>query len=86
MQAARALSITILRFMGDLEEPVEPAQDYHNRTVMRTISETLTKNYSNTDEFNENGIKDRRSFLRLTLKKKNKLDYLISKGENFYST
>ncbi|XP_058809187.1 myosin-VIIa-like [Phymastichus coffea] len=72
--AAKALSITILRFMGDLLEPDNYVESYSKKSAMNTVSETLTKNYSKSIE------NDNQHFLRLTLKKKNKLNNIIAKG------
>ncbi|XP_008207626.1 myosin-VIIa [Nasonia vitripennis] len=79
--AAKALSTTIFRFMGDLEEPDTPTEMYNSKMTVNTISETMSTNYFNTDNFHNKRLNEgNHHFLRMTLKKKNKLNNSITKG------
>ncbi|OXU26252.1 hypothetical protein TSAR_006991 [Trichomalopsis sarcophagae] len=79
--AAKALSTTIFRFMGDLEEPNTPTEMYNSKMTVNTISETMSTNYFNTDNsYNKRLNEGNHHFLRMTLKKKNKLNNNITKG------
>ena len=53
MQAALALWITILRFMGDLPEPKYHTMDKDNTSVMTKVTATLGRNFIKSKEFLE---------------------------------
>lgn len=53
MQAAKALWVTILRFMGDLAEPRYDTEQPDNTPVMTKINQTLTRNFISSKEFKE---------------------------------
>lgn len=72
--------------MGDLEESDTPTENYTSKTVMNTISETLSTNYFNPDNtYNKLLNEENHHFLRMTLKKKNKLNNIITNGKLLYS-
>jgi hypothetical protein len=50
-QAAKALWITILRFMGDLPEPRYDTEQPDNTPVMTKINQTLSRNFVGSKEF-----------------------------------
>lgn len=75
-KAARALSITIFRFMGDLPEP-----ETSDLNRMNTLTRSLSKNYVQTDSYNKVMNQESQHFLRITLKRMNKLNNIISKGK-----
>lgn len=52
-QAAMALWITILRFMGDMAEPKYHMMDRDNTSVMSKVSATLGRNFIKSKEFQE---------------------------------
>ena len=52
-QAALALWITILRFMGDLPEPRYHTMDKDNTCVMTKVTATLGRNFIRSKEFQE---------------------------------
>ena len=53
VQAALALWITILRFMGDLPEPKYHTMDKDNTSVMTKVTATLGRNFIKSKEFLE---------------------------------
>jgi hypothetical protein len=53
LQAAKALWVTILRFMGDLPEPRYESEEPDNIPVMSKINQTLTKNFVNSKEYKD---------------------------------
>lgn len=53
MQAAKALWVTILRFMGDLPEPRYDTEEPDNVPVMSKINQTLTRNFVNSKEYKD---------------------------------
>ena len=53
MQAALALCMTILRFMGDLPEPKYHTTDRDNTSVMSRVSATLGRNFIRTKDFQD---------------------------------
>lgn len=52
-QAAMALWITILRFMGDMAEPKYHMMDRDTTSVMSKVSATLGRNFIKSKEFQE---------------------------------
>ncbi|XP_043287934.1 myosin-VIIa-like isoform X2 [Venturia canescens] len=79
--SAQALWITILRFMGDIPEPRNPIEAPANKTVMSTISETLSKSFTRSKEFENMMYHERKkSIIRMTLKRQNKLHEDVRKG------
>ena len=50
-QAAKALWITILRFMGDLPEPRYEAEEPDKVPVMMKLNQTLTRSFTKSKEF-----------------------------------
>lgn len=52
-QAAMALWVTILRFMGDMAEPKYHMMDRDNTSVMSKVSATLGRNFIKSKEFQE---------------------------------
>ncbi|KAK0093858.1 hypothetical protein PV326_012464 [Microctonus aethiopoides] len=80
--AAQALWITILRFMGDLSEPKNPIDIPANKTVMSTVTETLSKSFARSKEFENliNDEKNQNKVIRMTLKRQNKLHSDIRRG------
>jgi hypothetical protein len=53
LQAAKALWITILRFMGELPEPRYDAEKPDNIPVMSKINKTLSRNFVNSKEYKD---------------------------------
>ena len=53
LQAAKALWVTILRFMGDLPEPRYATENTDNTPVMTKINKTLNRNFVNTKEYRD---------------------------------
>ncbi|XP_034941710.1 myosin-VIIa-like [Chelonus insularis] len=80
--ASQALWITILRFMGDLPEPRNPVEVSPNKTVMSTITETLSKSFARSNDLEKliNKDKNKKHIVRMTLKRQNKLHGDIKKG------
>ncbi|XP_051155446.1 myosin-VIIa-like [Leptopilina boulardi] len=78
---AKALWITILRFMGDIPEPRNPIEAPINTPVMATVSQTLSKKFSRTKDF-ENLMNQEKSqhIVRMTLKRKDKFQEEIKRG------
>ncbi|PSN40482.1 Myosin-VIIa [Blattella germanica] len=86
--AAKALWITILRFMGDLAEPRYEVEEPDKVPVMTKINQTLTRSFTKSKEFKnvekqmlieEMTLKnmsaaERRKMISMTLKRKNKLN------------
>ncbi|PNF26048.1 Myosin-VIIa [Cryptotermes secundus] len=86
--AAKALWVTILRFMGDLPEPRYDTEDPDNIPVMSKINQTLTRNFLNSKEYKDAerqiqeeemalkrmSLAERRKMISMTLKHKNKLN------------
>lgn len=80
--SASALWITILRFMGDLPEPRNTIEVSPNKTVMSTITETLSKSFSRSRDFENLMYQERNKnrIVRMTLKRQNKLNNEIRRG------
>lgn len=86
--AAKALWVTILRFMGDLPEPRYDTEKPDNTPVMTKINKTLSRNFVNSKEYKdaereiqleEKALQkmpaaERRKMISMTLKRKNKLN------------
>ncbi|XP_015589004.1 myosin-VIIa [Cephus cinctus] len=72
--AARAIWITILRFMGDLPEPRIPIDVPNNKSIMTIVSELLTKNFTKSIEFESFYRERSKEFANMTFKKQNTLD------------
>jgi len=53
LQAAKALWITILRFMGDLPEPRYATENPDKIPVMTKINKTLSRNFVNSKEYKD---------------------------------
>jgi len=53
LQAAKALWVTILRFMGDLPEPRYATENPDNTPVMTKINKTLSRNFVNSKEYKD---------------------------------
>jgi hypothetical protein len=53
LQAAKALWVTILRFMGDLPEPRYDTEKPDNIPVMTKINKTLSRNFVNSKEYKD---------------------------------
>ena len=53
LQAAKALWITILRFMGDLPEPRYTTENPDNTPIMTKINKTLSRNFVNSKEYKD---------------------------------
>jgi hypothetical protein len=53
LQAAKALWVTILRFMGDLPEPRYDTEQPDNTPIMTKINQTLTRNFVNSKEYKD---------------------------------
>jgi len=53
LQAAKALWITILRFMGDLPEPRYATENSDNTPIMTKINKTLSRNFVNSKEYKD---------------------------------
>ena len=66
--------------MGDLVEPENPVKNFSKKTVMNTVTESLAKNFQNTDDHNKLMNQENQLFLRMTLRKKNKLNNIIAQG------
>lgn len=49
--AAQTLWVTILRFMGDLAEPTHVSQIKDNKSVMATVTQTLSQNFVHSKEY-----------------------------------
>lgn len=52
-QAAVALWVTILRFMGDMPEPKYHSPERANTSVMTIVSATLGRNFIRTKDFQD---------------------------------
>ncbi|XP_047118422.1 myosin-VIIa-like [Schistocerca piceifrons] len=93
--AAKALWITILRFMGDLPEPRNVEVD--NTPVMSRVTTTLTRNFINSKEYKKaqaiyqdigtenlksknNSENKRKKLISMTLKNTNKLAAHVRRG------
>ncbi|KAJ4431375.1 hypothetical protein ANN_19972 [Periplaneta americana] len=86
--AAKALWVTILRFMGDLPEPRYDVEAQDNTPVMTKINQTLSRNFVNSKEYKDAARQlqeeemafknlspaERRKMISMTLKRKNKLN------------
>jgi len=86
--AAKALWITILRFMGDLPEPRYATENSDNTPIMTKINKTLNRNFVNSKEYKDAereiqreemalqkmSAAERRKLISMTLKHKNKLN------------
>lgn len=67
--------------MGDLPEPRNPIEVPTNKTVMATVSETLSKSFSRSKDFANLMYQERdKHIVRMTLKRQNKLHEDIRKG------
>ncbi|XP_017777144.1 PREDICTED: myosin-VIIa-like [Nicrophorus vespilloides] len=86
--AAQALWITILRFMGDYSEPAyDPTT---KESVMTQVNQTVSRSFTNRKEFQEilkqekaqasMSKADRQKYIRMTLKRKDKLLEDVRKG------
>lgn len=53
LQAAKALWVTILRFMGDLPEPRYETEEPDNTPVMTKINKTLSRNFVNSKDYKD---------------------------------
>jgi len=53
LQAAKALWVTILRFMGDLPEPRYVTENPDKIPVMTKINKTLSRNFVNSKEYKD---------------------------------
>ncbi|XP_063977015.1 myosin-VIIa-like isoform X2 [Diachasmimorpha longicaudata] len=81
--SSEALWITILRFMGDLPEPRNPIDTPERKTVMSTVTETLSKAFARSKEYQElmnHSKPQERALIRMTLKRQNKLHDHIRRG------
>ncbi|XP_011308112.1 myosin-VIIa [Fopius arisanus] len=80
--SAQALWMTILRFMGDLSEPRNPIDIPERKTVMSTVTETLSKAFARTKDYQNlmNDNKNQNHLVRMTLKRQNKLHDHIRRG------
>ncbi|XP_033208410.1 myosin-VIIa-like isoform X2 [Belonocnema kinseyi] len=78
---AQALWITILRFMGDIPEHQNPIEAPINTPVMATVSETLSRKFTRTKDY-ENMINQEKSqhIVRMTLKRKDRFQEEIKRG------
>lgn len=76
--AAQALWITILRFMGDLAEPMHVSEHVENKSVMSTITQTLSRNFVNSKQYKEAMRQDKasgqRKLINMTLRHKSKIN------------
>lgn len=70
--------------MGDLSEPKNPIDIPANKTVMSTVSETLSKSFARSKEFENliNEEKNQHKVIRMTLKRQNKLHSDVRRGNN----
>lgn len=69
--------------MGDIAEPRDPIEAPANKTVMSTVSETLSKSFARSKDF-ENLMyegKTKKQIIRMTLKRQNKLHKDIRRGK-----
>ncbi|XP_015109747.1 myosin-VIIa [Diachasma alloeum] len=80
--SSQALWTTILRFMGDLPEPRNPLDTPERKTVMSTVTETLSKTFARSREYQDlmNHSIAQKSLIRMTLKRQNKLQDHIRRG------
>ena len=53
LQAAKALWVTILRFMGDLPEPRYDTEEPDNTPIMTKINKTLNRNFVNSKDYKD---------------------------------
>lgn len=82
LQSSQALWITILRFMGDISEPKNPIDIPANKTVMSTVSETISKSFIRSKEY-ENLVdaqSKKNQIIRMTLKRQSKLHKDFRRG------
>ncbi|KAG8034767.1 hypothetical protein G9C98_007843 [Cotesia typhae] len=80
--SSQALWITILRFMGDFSEPKNPIDIPANKTVMSTVSETISKSFIRSKEY-ENLVdaqSKKNQIIRMTLKRQSKLHKDFRRG------
>lgn len=68
--------------MGDIPEPRNPIEAPINTPVMATVSQTLSKKFSRTKDF-ENLMNQEKSqhIVRMTLKRKDKFQEEIKRGK-----
>ncbi|KAF7992912.1 hypothetical protein HCN44_005693 [Aphidius gifuensis] len=80
--SATSVWITILRFMGDLSEPRNPIEVPANKTVMSTVTETLSKSFALSKDYHNLMYQERneKRIIRMTLKRQNKFSDDIRKG------
>ncbi|XP_057328761.1 myosin-VIIa-like [Microplitis mediator] len=80
--SSQALWITILRFMGDLSEPRNPIETPANKTVMSTVSETISKSFMRSKEYESlmNEQSKQKQIIRMTLKRQSKIHKDIRRG------
>jgi hypothetical protein len=53
LQAAKALWVTILRFMGDLPEPRYDTEEPDKTPIMTKINKTLNRNFVNSKDYKD---------------------------------
>lgn len=69
-QAALALWITILRFMGDMSEPKYYTADRDKTSVMTRVSATLGRNFIHSREYQDAQLMNMQAVIQIISKLK----------------